>query len=67
MQDSHREPEARNGPTHGTDLFPESSRTTIRGGRGSAPNCTDGELLDDESTSAEIPEPQIDGTRDLWM
>ena len=40
---------------------------TIRGGRGSAPNCTDGELLDDESTSAEIPEPQIDGTRDLWM
>ena len=39
----------------------------IRGGRGSAPNCTDGELLDDESTSAEIPEPQIDGTRDLWM
>ena len=66
MQDSHREPEARNGPTHGTALL-NHPEPLLEVGGGSAPNWTDGELLDDESTSEEIPEPQIDGMRDLWM
>ena len=66
MQDSHREPEARNGPTHGTALLNHPEPLLDVGGV-RLQNCTDGELLDDESTSVEIPEPQIDGTRDLWM